>query len=167
MEFTTHDRVLAFDSLFTTNQIQKLKIVMPYMDSQMQKQMAIYIKYMELQYTISFFKKNPYQLCGCFEKEDPVNFKSLCNALMPYTDAGEKKQLEQFMGIFQAIDMYKEFSQTFEMMKDFMPDMGSFMGGGGEEGSGNGSGDMMSMLMNMLSPEQMQMFEMFGGNNSE
>lgn len=162
MEFTDNDRVLAFDTLFTTNQIQKLKIVMPFLDNQMQKYLAIYIKYMELQYTISFFKKRPYKLCGCYEQESPSDLKSLCNALLPYAAEKEKKQIEQFMGIFQAMDMYKEFSQTFEMMKDFMPDMGDLTGGNSE-----GGGDMMNMLMSMLNPEQMQMFEMFGGNNIE
>ena len=43
--------VMAFDALYTNNQIQKLKVLLPYIDPAMQKNMAVYIKYMELQYT--------------------------------------------------------------------------------------------------------------------
>ncbi len=79
------------------------------------------------------------------------------------------------------MEMYREMSRTMDAMKDFMPDMSSFMGSFSDEASagpfdgnspsentqGNGSGgfDMMNMLMNMLTPEQRQMYEMFGGDH--
>lgn len=253
------DRILAFDTLFTTNQIQKLKIVISFMDNQMQKQMAVYIKIMELQYTIAFFHHHPYRLCGCFEQESPGNFRGIYNALRPYSNAHERNQMEQFINIFQTMDTYRELSSTLEMMKDIMPDMGGMsglgdlsslgdlglfgnmggwsgfgnMGGGNDNGqhhehhgdehhqhhdhqqdnehhhheshhdnehhqheshhdnerhqhephhdnerhqhephrdsdSHNGGGmDMMNMMMSMLTPEQLQMFELFGGNQIE
>ena len=46
--------VTAFDALYTTNQIQKLKVLLPYIEPSMQKNMAVYIKYMELQYTMHY-----------------------------------------------------------------------------------------------------------------
>lgn len=174
MEFGHHDRgpfedrVLAFDTLFTNNQIQKFKIMIPFLDNQMQKKMAIYIKYRELQYTISYFRRYPYRLCGCFEQESPGNFTGLCHSLMCYADEKEKRQMEQFMSLFRAMEMYQEFSQTMEMMKDFMPDIQPFGEGGcGEETDGGHGGDMMSVLLGMLTPEQQKMFEMFGGNDIE
>ena len=57
--------VMAFDALYTTNQIQKLKVLLPYIEPSMQKHLAVYIKYMELQYTIQFTKKHTATLCGC------------------------------------------------------------------------------------------------------
>lgn len=48
--------VMAFDALYTTNQIQKLKVLLPYIEPSMQKHLAVYIKYMELQYTINLTK---------------------------------------------------------------------------------------------------------------
>ena len=70
--------------------------------------------------------------------------------------------MEQIRSMMQSMEMYKEMSKTMEMMKDFMPDMASFTGNP-EQTKENGF-DMMGMLMNMLTPEQKQMFEMFGGN---
>lgn len=46
------DKVTAFDALFTNNQIQKLKVLISYVDSPMQQQLAIYIKFLELKYTM-------------------------------------------------------------------------------------------------------------------
>ncbi len=124
------DRILAFDTLFTTNQIQKFKILLPFLDNQMQKQMAIMIKLMELQYAISYFRNHPYRLCGCFTQETNTDFHSLINAMSAYTDRRERQQMQQFMNVFQTMETYREVSQTMEMMKEFMPDLDLFGEGG-------------------------------------
>lgn len=73
-----------------------------------------------------------------------------------------------------------------DMMKDFMPDISSFIGnasatdeesdsceGSGSSdrsdsssGAGAGGFDIMNMLMNMLTPEQKQFYKMFGGEQN-
>ena len=65
MDSNEHNKVIAFDTLFCTNHIQMLKVLLPYMNHQMQKSMAVYIKFLELNYTIDYFRKHPYPLCGC------------------------------------------------------------------------------------------------------
>ena len=162
MDSNERSKVIAFDTLFCTNHIQMLKIILSYMDNKTQKSMAVYIKFLELNYTIEFLKKHPYSLCGCMEKESSPDIFKMCSELLPYCTENEKKQIEQIRSIFQGMEMYKEMSKTMEMMKDFMPDMASFTGNP-EQTKENGF-DMMGMLMNMLTPEQKQMFEMFGGN---
>ncbi|MCM1134006.1 MAG: hypothetical protein NC400_00375 [Clostridium sp.] len=199
MDSNEHNKVIAFDTLFCTNHIQMLKVMLPYMEHKMQKFMAVYIKLLELNYTIDYFKKHPYPLCGCLEREAAPDIFQMCSELIPYCTENEKKQLEQIKNIRQGMEMYKEVSQAMEVMKDFMPDMASFMGTASADGvfsaaegensfynrnnsdndnisshggtsnvnstSGSGSFDMMNMLMNMLSPEQKQMYEMFGGKS--
>ena len=186
MDSNEHSKVIAFDTLFCTNHIQMLKVILPYMDNQTQKSMAIYIKFLELNYTISYFKKHPYPLCGCVERENQADIFKMCTELLPFCTENEKKQIEQLRSVFQSMEMYKEMSQTMDMMKDFMPDMASFMNnfsegqdfsadgsptgndGCGSTGGGPSSGfDVMNMLMNMLTPEQRQMYEMFENGRSE
>ena len=68
------------------------------------------------------------------------------------------------------MEMYKEMSKTMEMMKDFMPDMGNFsdlFSGGDSSCQGSGGPDIMNILMNMMTPEQKEMFNLFGGNKHE
>ena len=162
MDNADHSKVAAFDTLFSTNHIQMLKVILPYMDNQTQKSMAVYIKFLELNYTIEFYKKNPYPLSGCMEKEASPDIQKMCTELLPYCTDEERKKIEQIRNILQSMEMYKEMSRTMEMMKEFMPDMTSDAGNS-EQTQGDGF-DMMGMLMNMLSPEQKQMFDMFGGN---
>lgn len=77
------------------------------------------------------------------------------------------------------MEMYREMSKTMEALKDIMPDMGDmsslFSGfaqtaseaSGDENSSPFGDFDMMGMLMNMLTPEQKEMFQLFGGNHHD
>lgn len=170
MDSNEQNKVIAFDTLFSTNHIAMLKIMLPYMDNQAQKSLAVYIKFLELNYTLDFYKKHPYPVCGCMEMEASPDFISLCNELIPYCTDEEKKNLEQIRNIFQSMEMYKEMSKTMEMMKDFMPDMGNFsdlFSGGASSGQGTGSPDIMNLLMNMMTPEQKEMFNLFGGNKHD
>lgn len=180
------NKVIAFDTLFSTNHIQMLKVILPYMDNQTQKSMAVYIKFLELSYTIEFYKKHPYPVCGCMQKEAAPDMYEMCSELLPYCTENEKQQLEQLRNMFKTMEMYKEMSQTMDMMKDVFPEMGNLFSASSEEnasggeasssgdasskkenasGSPFGNMDIMGMLMNMLTPEQKEMFDLFGGND--
>lgn len=161
METNDRSKVAAFDTLFSSNHIQMLKVMLPYMDNQTQKSLAVYIKFLELNYTIEYYKKNPYPLCGCMERESAPDIKKMCAELLPYCTENERKQIEQIRSLLQGMEMYKEMSKTMELMKDFMPD-NAFSDEGSPQSDGTGF-DMMSILMNMLTPEQKQMFDLFGG----
>ena len=170
MDSNEHNKVIAFDTLFSTNHIAMLKIMLPYMDNQAQKSLAVYIKFLELNYTLDFYKKHPYPVCGCMEREASPDFIKLCGELIPYCTEEEKKSLEQIRNVFQSMEMYKEMSKTMEMMKDFMQDMGNFsdlFSGGDSSCQGSGGPDIMNILMNMMTPEQKEMFNLFGGNKHE
>ncbi len=174
MDSSEQNKITAFDTLFSTNHIQMLKIILSYTDNQMQKSLAVYIKFLELNYTIDFYKRTPYPLCGCIKQETSFDIFKMCDELFPYCTETEKKQIEQIRNIFQSMEMYKEMSKTMEIMKDFMPDMGNMFQSDydtnqkndspHESDQGSGNFDMMNMLMNMLSPKQKEMFEMLGGD---
>lgn len=183
MDNREQGKITAFDTLFTTNHIQILKIVMSCLDPQMQKKLAVYIKYLEFQYTLSFLRSNPSELCGCSREKEEPDIGKLCSEILPYCTSEEKKKVEQISGLLNSLKMYREMSQTMEMMKDIFPegfeDAFSFGSASDdtasqntEDESSNGhashadGGNMMDMLMSMLSPEQKTMFEMFGGNSS-
>ncbi len=70
------------------------------------------------------------------------------------------------------METFQEMSQTFTLMKELFPDMDFSMDGtpfsgtapdnSSEASSSENSGpSMMDMLMNMLTPEQKKMYEMF------
>ena len=49
--------ILAFDTLYTTNHMKILKLLLPYLEPEHQKKLAIFIKWQELMFTMNFFKQ--------------------------------------------------------------------------------------------------------------
>lgn len=146
--------VMAFDALYTNNQIQKLKVLLPYIEPTMQKNMAIYIKYMELKYTMNLCRKHPFHICSAPSEEQMPDIKKLCQELKPYCTEAEVRQLDQMESILQTMEMYQEMSHTMSAMQEMFPNMGS-------EDSDQTSSSMENILMSMLSPEQKAMFDAF------
>lgn len=171
--------VMAFDALYTTNQIQKLKVLLPYIEPSMQKNMAVYIKYMELQYTMRYVRRHPFQISGCSIRDgqdQKPDLQSLCLQLALYSSPEEIRQLEQLRNMLQTMETFQEMSQTISALQEIFPDMSaapsfgdtaSGESGAGPDISGTGSFSMMDMLMNMLTPEQKEMFEMFQQQDQE
>lgn len=156
MEPKDHDPIQAFDTLFSNNHIQMLKLLLPYMDNPMQKQLAIYIKILELQCAFSFFRKRPFPLCGCMDHSDEKNPEIIIRKLLPLCTKEEKKDLEQILSIMQSMNQYQEMMKAMEFMKEIMPETGTSNGADATPAS-----DMSNLLMSMLSKEQQEMFQMF------
>ncbi len=169
--------VMAFDALYTTNQIQKLKVLLPYIEPSMQKNLAVYIKYMELQYTMRYVRRHPIKISGCsISTDQKPDLQSLCRQLSLYSTPEEIKQLDQLCNMLQTMETVQEMSQTISALQEIFPDMSAASSFGdavpGEDNAesgdtGNSSFSMMDMLMNMLTPEQKEMYEMFRQNNAE
>lgn len=187
--------VMTFDALYTTNQIQKLKVLLPYIEPSMQKHLAIYIKYMELQYTMDYVRKHPFQLCGCsLSSSDKPDLCKLCRELCLYSTPEEIRQLEQFQNMIKTLETVQEMSQTMSAMQEIFPEMSMdslfenpFSGSDSHADMNSGStynndessassdiretsgasqgSPMLDMLMNMLTPEQKAMYEMFQNNS--
>lgn len=168
--------VMTFDALYTTNQMQKLKVFLPYLEPSMQKHLAVYIKYMELQYTMNYVKRHTVTLCGCgLSQQEKPDLKELVRQLRRYSTPEEIRQLEQIENILQTMETVQEMTQTMNAMKEIFPDMNldspfgvPLSDAGQNKDSEDGSEkqpspgfSMMDMLMNMLTPEQREMYEMF------
>jgi len=171
--FTT-DKVLAFDTIFTTNHLKMLKVLVSYLDPSLQKMLAVYIKFSELQFTLTYFDNHssPYPrpesssgnnlstLLGNFgglgnildrfgvigESIGSIDPLTLCSELLPYCTLEERKKVEQFHQMLQMLENFQQISQTMEMMKDLFPDVLS----GFDSGPGNNNSQMFDMLAAMM-----------------
>lgn len=168
-----HEEIIAFDTLYTTNHIAMLKVLMPYFDTSFQQHLAIYIKFLELQYTLSLSR--PHELRDCSSQKKEFDIKNICSDILPFCTESEKRTIEQIRGLFHSMEMYKEMSQVMNVMQDIMPsnmssdssfDFSSILTALSNTQSDKTENGMMDMLMGMLSPEQKNLFEMFGGNNT-
>lgn len=157
MEKQEQDSIQAFDTLYTTNQIQILKILLPYCAPDIQRNLAVMIRFLELQYTIFFVRSHP----EAFRSPPlPLSFGELCEKIRGYCPPALRAMLDQFQSIQNAMQMYEEMKQMMELFGDIAP---------GPEGQseesetsmGDSPMDPLSMLMGMLSPSQKEMFQMF------
>ena len=164
MDEKEQDNVAAFDMLFTTNRIQIMKTILPCLDRPMQKYLAIYIKYQELQYTISYFEKHSHRLFEPASGQKP-DFRGILPSLYPFCSDTQKKKLQQMEQMLSAMETYREMMEMMEMMQTM-----SETSPPGEGHSGEGGMQMpdMDMLLSMLNPEQQALMELLkGGMNHE
>ena len=182
-----HEQIVAFDTLFSTNHIQMLKIILPFMEPEIQNMIAIYIKFLELQYTITFCSRHPFSLNQCTSNTEAFDISRLCNRLLPFCNLKEKQQLEQIQTVIKSMEMYREMTKTMEYMKDYMPDMSDLFQNMQAASSSGASApstdtsadtdapslfssvpssgfDITNMIMNMMTPEQKEMYEFFKGD---
>lgn len=156
MDKQEQDKIVAFDTLFTTNHIQMLKILLPYMESAMQRNLAVYIKFLELQYTISFFKSYTSSVLPGFSQEKEFNFSKLCDELLPLCGHAGQEQLKQMRNMVQNLENLQEMIQMMQTMKDLFPE--------GETPFGTDPSALFSGLSGMPDMAGMdisQVFEMF------
>lgn len=145
-----HDAVLTFDTLFTTNHIRMLKIIMPYFEAQTQKTIAIYIKFLELQYAIAYHNSYLFQSTKESTSSQLFNFDKIFNELTPYCSLNEKNQIEKILNLLHTFQNYENMMETMNMMKEFFPDGFPF-----ENGEQNNMDfNQISNLMQMFTSNQ-------------
>lgn len=149
MEENGQEKVIAFDTLFTTNHIQMLKILLTYMEPSSQKTVAVYIKFLELQYTLSFFKMHPASSLPRFPHEDSFNASKLCDEILPLCSQTEQGKLKQMKNMYQNFENMQEMMQMVQMMKDLFPE--------GENPFGQ---DPSGLFSGMSGMDMSQIFEM-------
>lgn len=159
MEDKSSDKILAFDTLFTTNSIQMLKVLITYLTPSAQKSFAVYIKLMELQYTMSFFQKHPdASVCG-LPQEKNFGAARLCDELLPLCEPSQKEKISQLKNMLQSFESMQEMMEMLQMIKDLFPEGINDSNGGtdflsglsGMSGMPDFSGIDLSQLMGMFS----------------
>ena len=145
MEDQITNAINAFDSLFTTNQIQMLKILLPWLAPEHQGGFAVYIKLLELQYAFTFLRKAPgirlfgngKQLSADFFQGDNTDTVQLLDELLPFSGPGERQKIENMKNLILNFKKMQEMMDMIKMMQELFP-----------EGMG-GDGSPMDFFSNM------------------
>ena len=121
--------ITQFDTFYTSNHIQILKILMPFFPPELQKQIAIYIKYQEL-YTalnrISKTRSAPFPQISLVSNIEP-----LCDEIYDYLDPDKQESLSQIRSTIKSFTDMQETMEMFQAMQETMSaeEMGEFMKG--------------------------------------
>ena len=173
MEKNDKDYLQTFDALYTTNQIQIMKILLPYCSPDSRRGLAVMIKFMEFDYTLRLTRSHP----ESFRDEAvPFSLSDICDKIKNYCPPQVRAMLEQFQSIQNAMQMYEEMKQYMDLFQGMSTNeadgTAAAASGSGpvpeagqdnkEKTGGNPFGmNPMDMVMGMLSPEQQSMFQMF------
>lgn len=167
MNVCENEAVIAFDTLYTQNHIQILKILLPYFDPYGQNHLAVWIKYLELRYTLEYVSRHPSppyknQTSGTSSPDFAVLFEQIKNFCSPQEKAlfGELLNLQKNLEIFEEM---KGMMQLFETLRESAPDADADTAAASptKTAASPGNFDPMTFLKGMLSPEQEAMFEAF------
>ena len=158
MENCSTTIINAFDSLFTNNKIQMLKVLISHLPSKSQGSLAIYIKFMELQHTLNFIRHYPGMtlfgnhtaLSFDFFSGDNTGTVTLLEELLPFGGPEEQNKIRGMISMMQNMKQMREMMEMIQMMQEMFP-----------EGMGGGDGD--SSPMDMFSA----MSGMMGGMNGD
>lgn len=141
MENNNLDSITAFDTLYTTNHLQMMKILLPHLQEDMQPPIAVYIKLNELIFALRFSKESrPKINSGSCKKE--LDIQALICEISPYLNGNEKEMLKQLADMKENMEKFQQISQMMQMMEGM-------------------SDSPESILQGFLSEEQMAMFKMF------
>lgn len=129
MEQNENKAVVTFDTLYTSNHIQILKILLPYFDVKSRKNLAIMIKFMELCYTMEYFNRHTALLdaasCddqSCARQPDIIEiFEQIKNFCTP----SERAMFDQLANMKRSMEMYEEMMGMMQLFNQFAPDADS------------------------------------------
>lgn len=134
------DSITTFDTLYTTNQIQMLKVIFPYLQPAMQSRVAIYIKFNELLVSLRYLNEN-FPHSSIFPSKKDIDISTLTKELSPYLSDDQKDMMQKFSEMRGMMENFQQINQLMQMME--------------------GTDAPDSVLQNFLSEDQISMFKMF------
>ena len=162
MEEQNSKTITAFDSLFTNNRIQMLKILLPRLAPEQQNGFAVYIKLLELQYTLSFLRRHPgmrlmgggKQLSADFFQGDNSGTFELLDEMLPFSGPEERSRIENIKSMIANFKKMQEMMEMIQMIQELFPE-------------GMGGDNPMDMFAGMSDSGLSSIFQMFGGDKTE
>ncbi|MFG6367287.1 MAG: hypothetical protein K1W16_02460 [Lachnospiraceae bacterium] len=171
-----NDYVLAFDHFYTTNHIQILKSLLPFMENGNFRMLPALIKYMEFQYTLSLLDKGVSSFSGGIHASsldssiksasnaDPTeNLEQIYKAVHKYLAPSEEQSFNQILSAIKTMKNFREMQQMMELIQNLNPDSNFNMDLGNiMESLSSGNENTGGLNIN----EMMEMMKIFGGNDN-
>jgi hypothetical protein len=134
----------ALDAIATENHLQMIKAAIPYINLSEQKFVSVYVKYLELMNTVSFFKvsdKNDMKACSLSaDSNSPLD---MLTDIRDYCNDDEKDSIDVFINILNGYQLYQTYRETSDSESE------------------NSSAGPMDALKAFLTPEQQSMIDTY------
>ncbi len=153
-----NDTILTFDTLYTTNEIQILKLALPLLSASLRPYVALLIKGKELKYCLEQLPKSKIQDTAI----ELSYFDVFLDNALPYCNEKQKELFMQMKQLKHSIDMFEKMKSMMSMFgEDGVADIGNlFQTFGAAESTSKGSSPE-DFLRSSMSGEQAELFEQF------
>lgn len=153
-----NDAIITFDTLYTTNEIQILKLALPLLSSQLQPYAALLIKCRELKYCLDRLPKTKIEHAS-FELSYLDVF---LDSALPYCNEKQSAAIRQLKQLKHSIDMFDKMKSMMSMFGvDGADDLGSLFQAFGQPSCTRPEDTPEDLLRSVMSGEQADMFEQF------
>lgn len=123
-----------FDKSVTPSYLYKLKLFLSFLPPSTQRFLAIYIKFLEFQYTMEYFYGIPFHT---------LSFQTI-RELVPYMDEQECSVMEQISSMMNMMEMFQNMSE---------------MSANSDTSTASGSVNPMDFMTSMMSAEEKDTFQ--------
>lgn len=168
MEQKPQKPMIPFDELVTPPMLQMLKLFLPYTPASNQRFLGVFVKFLELRETISFFQRPSYNsYTRAFSSSQASSPMEMLIEMRPYLPPQQAGMMESFLNMMNIMEMVQMFQDSAPGGENAFGDMG---GSGNADNSGNmfsGGFNPMDMVMGMLTPDQQNMFQMYNNMFSD
>jgi hypothetical protein len=159
--------MIPFDELVNPPTLQMLKLFLPYTPASNQQFLGIFVKFLELNETISFFQKPKHDLhTQAFSGNTAPSPMEMMAEIKPYLPSQENEMIENLLNMMNMMEMVRMFQESAQGQEN--PDGSTSEGGSTGDNNMGGFGNMfsgglnpMDMMMGMLTPDQQNMFQMY------
>nr|WP_317379894.1 hypothetical protein [uncultured Faecalimonas sp.] len=152
-----------FDTLISTPGLRMMKLMIPYLPPSNQRMIAVYVKFMELQQTFSFFRDFRSDLHSCAFEKEVSSPSDILEELRPFLRKSDCEMIDQIQNMLNAMEMAASFQK---MASETSPKQSC-----SDSSSGSASSppafDLSALLQGMLSPEQQKLFETYRDLSSD
>lgn len=139
-----------------------MKILLPRLAPKQQSGFAVYIKLLELQYTLSFLRRHPgmplmgnaRQLSADFFQGDNTETLNLLEEMLPFSGPEERAKIENIKNMIMNFRKMQEMMEMIQMLQELFPE-------------GMGGDNPMDMFAGMSDAGLSSIFEMFSGDSKK
>lgn len=106
------------DNIFQDTPLPMLKILLPFLPLSSQKFMAIFLKFLELKYTMDFFNRGNFfcSLTDSVDSSDPSEMLSVLKEVFPKE---QQENIDNMFQMVQAMEMMQFFQEEASPQKEF------------------------------------------------
>lgn len=152
------DAILTFDTLYTTNEIQILKLALPLLSPQLQPYAALLIKCRELQHCLDRLPKTKIEYASL----QLSYLDAFLDSALPYCNEKQGATIKQLKQLKHSIDMFDKMKGMMSMFgEDGATDLASLFQAFGQPASTQPENSPEDLLRSVMSGDQADLFEQF------